>query len=199
MPNPIETDFKLALALGRLAGRWGQAEFAVEMIYITLSEMPHRKATISFSFHKAVATQKDIIFLLADETSWIEDEERAVVKAVIKEFADMSAKRNGWIHYPFGVDTSSGDAEVYKAKRMKKGDILYAKEPADQKLITAFANQVSDLTVRLHNTNMLLMRAFERKLRQQLQRHTPSTWTLSPRDLPGLLSVLSRPPQSSEE
>ena len=150
------------------------------MIYITLSEMPHRKATISFSFHKAVATQKDIIFLLADETSWIDDEERAIVKAVIKEFADMSAKRNGWIHYPFGVDSSSGEAEVYKAKRMKKGDILYVKTPADHTLITAFANQVSDLTDRLYKTHKLLMLAYERKLTAPHLDQIQSMWSLTP-------------------
>lgn len=192
MANPIETDFKLALALGRLAGRWGQAEFAVEMIYITLSEMPNRKATISYSFHKSVATQKDIICLLADETTWITDAERATVNSVVKKFADMSAQRNGWIHYPFGVDSSSPNMEVYKGKRMRKGDILYSKEPANHQLITAFANDVTDLTKNLFDAHHLLMSAYARKSTQPLLDRIQSELTATPQKPLGLRQALER-------
>lgn len=180
MPNPIETDFKLALALGRIAGRWGQAEFAVELIYIMLAEMPHRKATISFSFHKAVNTQKDIIWFLADETPWIDDAERAETKASVKAFADMSATRNGWVHYPFGVDSSSPDLEIYKAKRSRKGDLLYSKEPASARLAMQFANEVSALTERLYKAHRTLSLAYDRKLAAPHLDQIQSKWSLTP-------------------
>lgn len=180
MANPIETDFKLALALGRLAGRWGQAELGVELLYIILSEMPHRKATISFSFHKSVSTQKDIISLLADETAWLTEEERSAVKQAAKEFADMSAERNGWIHYPFGIDESSGEAEIYKMKRMRRGDILYSKQPSNPAIINEFSARVKELTDRLYRVHSVLMLAYERKLKQPPLDRTPSTWSLIP-------------------
>lgn len=182
MPNPIETDFKLALALGRLAGRWGQAEFAVEMIYISLSEMPHRSAVISFSFHKSVATQKDVIFLLVDETDWLNENERNNIKKVVKNFSELATKRNAWIHYPFGIDASSNEGKIYKVRRLRKGDSLYVKDPADQKAVLALANKITDLNKQLFEANTLLMRAYARKQEPQPHNRNLSTLTSNPRE-----------------
>ncbi|UPA25337.1 hypothetical protein [Shinella oryzae] len=198
MPNPIETDFKLALALGRLAGRWGQAEIGVEMIYTALSEMPYRKAIISFSFHKSVATQRDIISHLADETAWIAEELRAEIKSSLKEFVDKSAKRNGWIHFPFGVSTADGTDEIYKMTRARKGDVLYSKTPASHKLITEFANEVSELTSRLYRAHSLLMLSYENKSAAQLLGHNPQASSSHPHDIRGLLAAPQLLPQSSQ-
>jgi hypothetical protein len=175
MVNPIETDFKLALALGRLAGRWGQAEIGVEMIYIALSEMPYRKAVISFSFHKSVGTQRDIVEFLADETEWLSDELRKEVKDAVRAFADKAAARNGWVHYPFGISSDDGEVEIYKMKRARKGDVLYSKEPASHKLIMAFADEVTGITERLYKAHTLLMLASSnRSIAPLLSQQSPS-------------------------
>ncbi|MCO5150410.1 MULTISPECIES: hypothetical protein [unclassified Shinella] len=199
MPNPIETDFKLALALGRLAGRWGQAEIGVEMIYTTLSEMPYRKAIISFSFHKSVATQRDIISHLADETTWIAEELRAEIKSSLKEFVDKSAKRNGWIHFPFGVSTADGTDEIYKMTRARKGDVLYSKTPASHKLITEFADEVSELTSRLYRAHGLLTLSYENKLAAQRHDHSPQGLSSRLHDIQALLAVPAPRFQSSKD
>ncbi|MCJ9754027.1 hypothetical protein MOV61_25200 [Neorhizobium sp. BETTINA12A] len=197
MANPIETDFKLALALGRLAGRWGQAEIGVEMIYIALSEMPYRKAVISFSFHKSVATQRDIIWFLADETEWLSDDLRKEVKDAVREFADKSATRNGWIHYPFGINSDLGEIETYKMKRSRKGDVLYSKEPANHKLVMAFADEVRTMTTRLYHTHTLLMLASSRTPLTPPPGQSQSDLSSTPPSSHGLLAKLLSLDQSS--
>jgi hypothetical protein len=147
MPNPIDDNNDLANALGRLAGRWGLVEFSVEMIFTLLSEMPERKATITFSFFKATGTQKDIIDFMVEETQWLSGDVKDKVKYAVKKYANMAGERNGYIHYPFGYDTANEDDEfaIYKAKRSRTGDQLLQKRPVTPDMIQEFADKVSVL------------------------------------------------------
>lgn len=190
MANPIETDFKLALALGRLAGRWGQAEIGVEMIYVALSEMPYRKAVISFSFHKSVATQRDIIDFLADETDWLSEDLRKEVKDAVKVFADKAAARNGWVHYPFGKSSDDSEIEIYKMKRSRRGDVLYSKAPASAQLIMAFADEVAAITKRLYAAHTLLMLASSNRPTAPLPGASQQEQTSDPPNYRGLIAAL---------
>jgi len=146
MANPIDDNDDLAKALGRLAGRWGLAEFTVDMIFTLLSEMPERKATITFSFFRSTGTQKDVIHFMADETTWLPDDTKERVKAAVKKYADMAGTRNGFIHYPFGYDRQSeNEFQIYKGKRSRTGDNLLQKKNVSPKMITEFCEEINTL------------------------------------------------------
>ncbi|MGX1499459.1 hypothetical protein ACSSV1_004519 [Labrenzia sp. MBR-25] len=157
MPNPIDDNDDLAIALGRLAGRWGLVEFAVEMIFTFLSEMPERKATITFSFFKAVGTQKDIIEFMAEETEWLSDEMKSQIKTAVRKYSNMSGERNGYIHYPFGYDTEGDDEfEIYKAKRSRTGDELLQKKAVTPEMINTFVDRVRELQLEIFRIHRAL-------------------------------------------
>lgn len=164
MPNPIEEDDELAQAVGRVAGRWGMAEFEVESMFTWLLGAAHRQATIAFSFFKAVPTQVDIIELLLDENPKLTAEERATCKAALRSFKAMSPERNSIIHYPFGYDSKSASGkELYKLRVRRKGEQLHWAEPTSHKEVMKFADRISVLNEHLRQANTIVFEASHRK------------------------------------
>ena len=165
MANPIDDNDELATALGRLVGRWGMSEFYIEMIYTLLSEMPSRKATITFSFFRSVGTQKDIIYFLVGETEWLPNKTKEEIKSAVTKFSKMAGRRNGYIHSPFGhAKNNDGDFEIYKTARNRTGEFLYSKKTVTPTSILKFADEVTEMNKRLFSAHLAIFEAYKTKL-----------------------------------
>ena len=179
MGNPIDDDDELAMAVGRLAGRWGAVEFAVEILFLQISEMPWRKAVITFSMFKTISTQCDFINLIARETLWIDEKTRRSIRRLLKRFSKMSETRNHLVHYPFGYNSDSPAREIYKLQRDRGGSKQHLGKPTSAREIMSFARRVSRLGTALSKLHLRLIDA---------SRHIPPPPL--PDQSPGFLSAL---------
>jgi hypothetical protein len=145
MANPIEEDPELARAVGVLAGRWGLVEVSVEILFGFLSGLSQRKATIMFSFFKAVNTQRDIIRFMARETPTLSSALLEQIDTCLNEYVSLAADRNAVIHYPFGWDSEVEPPAIYKMARTRSGEHLHTKRPMDAKSVMDLADRVNAL------------------------------------------------------
>lgn len=191
MANPIEDDPKLAQAVGILAGRWGLVEVMVELIFTTLSGMPHRKSTIIFSFFRNVSTQRDVIKFMALETPSVGPDLTQEISDRLKEYVDMAGERNSVIHFPFGWDSDASPPTIYKMARQRRGDELYTKVPMTDETVMELANRVGALHDELIKLQIAVMDALAASLGKSL--------TPPPSQTPGLMSVPYLAPSPDEE
>jgi hypothetical protein len=142
MPNPIDDDDRLAMAVGRAVSHWAHAELHLASVFARLTGMDLTMATTVFRMFRSVPNQKEALSSVARVSTQCDEAALAVLTSILAEYGVLATRRNEIAHNALGWH--DGDRQqmyrVNRDKLTKPGMFPYSPalfETADIEMLTA--------------------------------------------------------------
>lgn len=118
MPNPIDDNERLAIAVGRAVSTWAHAEVHLAIIFSILTGMDHTMAVTVFRHFRSVPNQRDMLLSVARVSTRCDEQDLATLSALLTDYGTLAGRRNDLAHNPFGWE-SGEEQKIYRMKREK--------------------------------------------------------------------------------
>jgi hypothetical protein len=144
MPNPIDANDKLAIAVGRATSTWAHAEVHLTTVFAILTGMDHTMAATVFRFFRNVPTHKDALLQVARVSTRCDEQDFAALSAILTDYSSLAGRRNSVVHNPFGW-VPGEEQKIYrmqKEKVSKPGMFPYSRAPVDVAEIEALTAEI---------------------------------------------------------
>jgi hypothetical protein len=118
MPNPIDDNKKLAIAIGRAISHWAHAEVHLAIVFGQLTGMDHTMAVTVFRMLRSVPSQKEALLSVARVSIRCDEQDLATLSAILTDYGELAGKRNEIAHNPLGWAPGE-EQKIYRMKREK--------------------------------------------------------------------------------
>jgi hypothetical protein len=153
MNGPLQTDEKLAAALGRATGAWAHIEYLLTVLFSIITDLNINMAAAIFEMFKSTHSQADVLNRVAKLSTRIADGYRDGLKEILKDYIALAARRNEIAHNPLGWEDIE-NTKVYimtKTKGVPGPDgIPYRRRSISEDEINALTNDIEALKFSIH-------------------------------------------------